>query len=92
MEANISLVLKKGKPVEEYSSYRPISVLNLDTKLLARVLASRLENVLPASITNDQTGFIQGRFSFHKYKMITQYHSALLDVQPFLTLRKLLID
>lgn len=58
MEANISLVLKKGKPPEECSSYRPISVLNLDMKLLARVLASRLENVLPAIIINDQTGFI----------------------------------
>lgn len=40
MEANISLVHKKSKPADECSSYRPISVLNIDSKLLAKVLAS----------------------------------------------------
>lgn len=45
-EANISLILKKGKPPEACSSYRPISLLNVDRKVLAKILASRLENVI----------------------------------------------
>lgn len=79
MEANISLVLKKGKPSEECSSYRPISVLNLDLKLLAKILASRLENVLPTVIANDQTGFICGRYSSHDVRRLLYIiqHSSL---------------
>lgn len=70
MEANISLVLKKDKPPEECSSYRPISVLNIDLKILAKILASRLEAILPSIINNDQTGFIRGRYSSHNLRRL----------------------
>lgn len=42
-EANISVLLKKGKCPESCASYRPISLLNVDRKILAKVLATRLE-------------------------------------------------
>lgn len=42
MEANISLILKKDKPADKCSSYHPISLLNVDRKLLAKILARRL--------------------------------------------------
>uniref|UniRef100_A0A3B3YI25 Reverse transcriptase domain-containing protein n=1 Tax=Poecilia mexicana TaxID=48701 RepID=A0A3B3YI25_9TELE len=62
-EANISLILKKGKAPEDCASYRPISLLNVDLKLLSKILARRLECVLPLLINEDQTGFIKGRNS-----------------------------
>lgn len=83
MEANISLVLKKGKPSEECSSYRPSyrlrTVLHLDLKLLAKILASRLEKVLPTVIANDQTGFIRGKYSSHNVRRLLNIiqHSSL---------------
>lgn len=43
--------------------------LNVDTKILAKVLACRLENVLPLIISEDQTGFIKNRqpyFNIHR--------------------------
>ncbi len=46
------------------SSYRPLSLLNVDVKILAKALARRLETVLPGIISEEQTGFIKGRYSF----------------------------
>lgn len=48
---------------ENCASYRPIALLNADQKLLSKMLASRLEQVLPDIIKNDQTGYVKGRSS-----------------------------
>lgn len=63
-EASITLLLKRGKDSTEYGSYRPISLLNCDVKILAKVLTLRLETTLHDVISADQTGFISGRHSF----------------------------
>ena len=63
-QASISLLLKKDKDPTHCGSYRPISLLNVDAKILAKVLAHRLEDPLPKIISEDQTGFIKGRHSF----------------------------
>lgn len=44
-------------------SLRPISLINVDNKLLSKLLAARLEKLLPSIINTDQTRFIQNRFS-----------------------------
>lgn len=63
-QACIPLLLKKGKEPLLCGSYRPISSLNVDFKLLFKLLAKRLETVLPSIISLDQTGFICNRHSF----------------------------
>ncbi|KAJ1213557.1 hypothetical protein NDU88_001191 [Pleurodeles waltl] len=45
-EALIVMLLKPGKEVDNPSSYRPLSMLNIDVKLLTKVLASRLSRVV----------------------------------------------
>ena len=60
-QASISLIPKKNKDPAECSSWRPVSLLNSDIKLLAKALASRLDPCLPNIISGDQTGFIRGR-------------------------------
>ena len=62
--ASIALLLKKDKDPTSCSSYRPISLLNVDCKILAKILALRLQRVLPEIISPDQTGFMVGRHSF----------------------------
>ena len=62
-EASISLILKPDKDPLNCSSYRPISLLNTDYKILAKTLTSRLEKVVPDIISTDQTGFMKDRHS-----------------------------
>lgn len=64
----ISLILKKDKDPLDCGSYRPISLLNVDVKILAKMLAKRLESVLPEIIHNDQTGFIRNRLLSHNIR------------------------
>uniref|UniRef100_A0A3P8QX47 Reverse transcriptase domain-containing protein n=1 Tax=Astatotilapia calliptera TaxID=8154 RepID=A0A3P8QX47_ASTCA len=69
-QAVISLILKKDKDHLDCGSYRPISLLNTDTKILAKVLARRLEKHLPSIISPDQTGFIKNRYSFFNIRRL----------------------
>ena len=59
--ASITLLLKKGDRLDP-KIWRPISLLNSDYKILARILAGRLSKVLQLLIHPDQTCGVQGRY------------------------------
>lgn len=63
-KASITLLLKPGKEESDCSSYRPISLLNSDYKMLAKILAIRLKSVMFDIISSNQTGFMKNRHSF----------------------------
>ncbi len=63
MEALITLIPKRDRDLTDPANFRPISLINMDCKMLAKILASRLEKVLPGIIHRDQVGFIKGRSS-----------------------------
>ena len=58
----LKLIPKKGKPPTLAKNLRPITLLNVDFKLLTRVLAMRVATVIPKIIDPDQRGFVQSRF------------------------------
>lgn len=60
-QAIISVIPKMGKDTFECSSYRPISILNLDYRVFPSVIAKRLENIIPDTTNEDQTGFLKSR-------------------------------
>ncbi|XP_068121121.1 vomeronasal type-2 receptor 26-like [Hyperolius riggenbachi] len=61
LEAHITVIPKPEKDKQYCTNYRPISLLNLDAKLLAKILANRLLPLIPDHICPDQAGFIPGR-------------------------------
>lgn len=60
-QALISVILKPGKDATECSSYRPVSVLNIDYGIFTTIMAKRFENILSDLIDTDQTGFVKNR-------------------------------
>ncbi|KAL9968018.1 hypothetical protein ACROYT_G026343 [Oculina patagonica] len=57
----ITLIPKADGDLSELSNWRPISLLNIDYKILTKFLAKRIEQYLPKLINSDQTGFVKGR-------------------------------
>ena len=58
----ISLLPKGNKDVRFLKNWRPISLLNCDYKVAAKVIAHRIRIFLPDLINNDQTGFVKDRY------------------------------
>ena len=57
----ITLIPKKDRDPLLLKNWRPITLLNTDYKILAKILADRLKTVLNYIISQDQTGFIENR-------------------------------
>ena len=85
-KAVVSLIYKEGKNILECGSFRPISLLNVDSKLLAKMLALRLENVLPSVVSDDQTGFIRNHQLFFNIRRLMNilYNPTQLDTAEVL--------
>ena len=63
------MLYKKGSR-EDIKNWRPISLLNVDYKILSKVLAERLKSVLPDIIHYDQRGCIPGRYIGENIRLI----------------------
>lgn len=61
--ALISLTPKKGKDHSDCANYRPISLLNTDIKMYARILALRLQRYINKLVHPDQTSFMPNRLA-----------------------------
>ena len=61
-QAVITLIEKKGKDCSFLENWRPISLVNVDAKIMSKAIATRIKNVLPNIIHHNQTGFIKDRY------------------------------
>ena len=60
-QAVITLIEKRGKDKRFIKNWRPISLLNVDVKIVSKALAVRLKKIINKLIAYDQTGYVQGR-------------------------------
>jgi exonuclease III len=58
----ISLIPKPQKNLDELKNWRPITLLNNDYKYLTKAIGKRISKQLPKIISNDQGGFVKGRY------------------------------
>ena len=58
----ITLIPKKDRDPNYIKNWRPLTMLNVDYKIVAKAIAQRLKAHLHKVIHPDQTGFLQGRF------------------------------
>ena len=58
----ITLLPKKDKDPLYIKNYRPITLLTVDYKILAKCLANRLKRCMDHLIHSDQSGFLKGRY------------------------------
>ena len=58
----ITLLPKRDKDTRLLKNWRPISFLNVDYKIMAKCIASRLKLVLTKIISENQCGFMKGRY------------------------------
>ena len=56
----LTLLHKSGER-EDMQNWRPLTLLNRDYKIIEKILAERLEVILPKLIHSDQKGFLKGR-------------------------------
>ena len=66
----IKLIPKKDAEPLYVKNWRPITLLNTDYKIAAKAIANRIKAVLPKLISNDQTGFMKGRFIGENIRLI----------------------
>lgn len=57
----IVLLPKKDRNLDHFKNWRPLTMLNVDYKILSRLVALRIKTKIHKLVSEDQTGFIQGR-------------------------------
>ncbi len=66
----IVLIQKPNKDIFNLDNWRPISLLNIDYKILAAVYANRLKQCLEEVISETQSGFMKNRHISNNIRLI----------------------
>ena len=81
-KATITLIAKPDKDNTKKENYRQISLMNIDARILYKILANRVHQHIKKLTHHDQVGFIpamQGFFNIHKSINVIYHINKLKD-------------
>ena len=57
--------------LKDTKNWRPIPLLNVDTKIISNVFAAKLKHILPSIISSNQTAYVEKRCISKKCRLIS---------------------
>ena len=80
-EGIITMIPKAGKPPDSVKGWRPITLLNIDFKIISSALSARLQSVVDKLIDPCQTAYIKGRYIGENTRLVYDVIEHLLARQ-----------
>eukprot|EP00253_Pinus_taeda_P010854 PITA_10854 len=75
--SHLALIPKDPNP-QSFDRFRPISLCNVSYKIITKILANRLKNILPSIISENQGGFVPRRHITNNVILIQEaIHSSI---------------
>ena len=84
-QAIVVLIQKKDRYSRLIKNWRPISLMNVNAKIVSKVLAMRVKKIIYKLVYIDQTAYIKGRFNDESVRLIKDLHNFKYRTKNYIT-------